>query len=89
MQLVSAVLKRDTNYFTSMDPFVKLTTPWQTIRSKTAESGGKKPKWNQLIELNVKDTNKMLAIAVYDDDGNKSELVSLCFYRVTCENFSV
>ena len=41
-------------------------------------SAGKKPKWDQFIEFDVKDASKMICIAVFDDDGRPEshELVS-------------
>lgn len=71
--MYEAVLTHDTEFFGAMDPFVEIKTPWETKQSRTLKSGGKKPKWNQFIDLDIQDASKHLTIIVWDDEGKKGD----------------
>ena len=45
----SAVLQRDTEFFTKMDPYVIIKCGNVTKKTYVHEGGGKKPIWNEVI----------------------------------------
>ena len=48
---LEANLIRDTEFLTKMDPYVILKCEGMTKRTKTHESGGKHPFWNEVNHL--------------------------------------
>ena len=69
---ISARLTRDTDTFGKMDPYCifKIGTMKQT--SKTHSSGGKMPKWNDILTFNITNADKM-QVEVWDKDSASSD----------------
>lgn len=63
----TARLTRDTETFGKMDPYVKFKMGGKTKKTKTHNSGGKNPNWNDTISMDVKGATD-ITITVYDED---------------------
>jgi Ca2+-dependent lipid-binding protein len=75
INIIEASLKRDTETFGKMDPYVIINTRNQRIRTKTANNQGKKPKWNEAVDIDVKYVGDDLYIQIFDEDVTSSDLV--------------
>ena len=64
--VIEARLDRDVETFGKMDPYCVLRYRQQTLKTKEHTDGGKTPKWNQMLELDVKYVGDDLKIEVYD-----------------------
>jgi hypothetical protein len=51
LHVIEAKLLRDTEIIGKMDPFVILEYSGKNYRTKVHLSGGKHPKWEELIEI--------------------------------------
>ena len=51
-----------------MDPFCTLEFGKQSLKTKTHNSGGKTPVWNEIFEIEVKNINDELTLTVYDEE---------------------
>lgn len=56
--ICEAQLTRDTEMFSKMDPYVKMTFHKKTYKTRVKDEAGKHPKWNQTFELYVYDAYK-------------------------------
>lgn len=69
VEVVEAHLTHDTDFWTKMDPFVKMQIREQTWNSAVCKSGGKKPHWiNQIFPIDVKYFGDDLTMDVRDED---------------------
>ena len=64
---VCAKLKEDTDFFTKMDPYCKVTVGSQTFKTKTHNNAGKNPQWADCLNFEIKGDN-MLHVVIYDKD---------------------
>ena len=55
VKILEADLKRDTETFSKMDPFCKMTYNGKLFKTVVKDGAGKKPKWNQTFQLDVMD----------------------------------
>jgi Ca2+-dependent lipid-binding protein len=75
-EIVEAKLKRDTETFGKMDPYVIICTRMQRVRTKTANNAGKHPKWKgESIDIDVKYVGDDLTMQVFDEDVTSSDLI--------------
>mmetsp|Transcript_139898 Transcript_139898/g.198146 ORF Transcript_139898/g.198146 Transcript_139898/m.198146 type:complete len:142 (-) Transcript_139898:200-625(-) len=81
--LKSAELKRDTEMFGRMDPFVLFIFGKKREKSKTHEDGGKKPKWNdETFKFPIND-EEMLIMEVYDEENlKKNKLIGVTQIKI-------
>lgn len=69
----TGVLKRDTELFGKMDPFVSITIGTQTKRTSTHKRGGKNPRWNgEVLEFDISSAHESeMKLTVYDEESIK------------------
>ncbi len=79
IKCINADLKRDTELFGKMDPYVKITIGSQTKKTRTHNSGGKHPRWEETLNFYLNKEEEM-RIAVYDKDMTKDDLVGETIY---------
>ena len=75
LEVIEARLTRDTEFIGKMDPYVKIVTREQTLRTKTHSSAGKTPKWNQVFEIDVKYIGDDMVFTVFDEDMTSDDTV--------------
>ena len=67
----TGVLKRNTEMFGKMDPFVQVTIGSQTKRTSTHKNGGKNPRWNgEVLEFDITNEQEM-KLTVFDEESIK------------------
>ena len=76
LTVIEAKLTRDTDFFSKMDPWVQLKCRDWKARTKTKNSAGKTPVWNETFNVDVKYIGDDLNIVVYDEDLTSSDLVA-------------
>jgi len=55
VHMIEAKLKRDTETFGKMDPYIIINTRQQRVRTKTHNNAGKTPKWpGEFMDIDVK-----------------------------------
>ena len=75
----TANLERDVDILGKQDPFVELNlyNQFWSWKSKTVESGGKTPTWNETLTVPIKNQKQQLTIKIQDADlGGNYELVA-------------
>ena len=77
LEIIEAKLTRNTELFGKMDPYVVVKVPTRDFQFKTKvhDAGGKKPKWNESVEIPVKYVGDDMDITVYDLDVLSSDHV--------------
>lgn len=61
-----AHLTHNTDFFTKMDPFIIFFSPsGQKVQTQVCYGGGKKPHWNEQVELSVQTTDR-ITIEIWD-----------------------
>lgn len=75
LHIIDAKLTRDTETFGKMDPYVIINTREQRIRTRTAQDQGKTPKWNEVMEIDVKYIGDDLHLQVFDEDVTCSDII--------------
>ena len=74
--MIEAKLKRDTETFGKMDPYIVMNSRMQRTRTKTAQNQGKTPKWpGEFMDIDVKYVGDDLNLQVFDEDVTTSELI--------------
>lgn len=75
--MLNAELTRNTETFTAMDPFCKLSTAdgSQKFETKVKDGAGKKPVWNETFTFLIDGQTKGLQVDVYDDDPSADDLI--------------
>jgi hypothetical protein len=74
---VSAQITHDTDFFSKMDPFVVFIHGQERHKTHTCKGGGKHPKWNDYININVS-TQDNIFIEIWDDDTfSKNKLIAV------------
>jgi Ca2+-dependent lipid-binding protein len=59
-----------------MDPYVILTVGAQKFKTKTLDEAGKNPVWsNEVFVFDVKNTNEVLKMQVFDEETTIDDLV--------------
>ena len=76
IMVIQALLTKDTDTFTKMDPYATIQTGQQTFKTKVIQGGGKTPKWDQEFEIDVKNIGDDIHVKVLDEDVTTSDLVS-------------
>ena len=67
----TGVLKRDTELFGKMDPFVEIKIGNQTKRTTAHTNGGKYPRWNgEVLEFTITNEQEM-KLTVFDEETVK------------------
>ena len=64
---VCAQLSIDTDFFTKMDPYVKIRVGAQQYKTKAAKNMGKRPQWQESFTFNI-DYENQLNFEIYDKD---------------------
>ena len=66
LHIIEAKLTRDTEVFSKMDPFAKLEVRDQSYKTKVLDGAGKKPKWDEVWDIDVKYVGDDMNIEVRD-----------------------
>ena len=61
-----------------MDPYVKIETRQQNLRTKTMQGAGKTPKWDQIFDIDVKYIGDDMTLTVLDEDVTSSDKIGSC-----------
>jgi len=77
----TAKLTRNTDFFSKMDPYVVLTCGDLEKKTRTHNSGGKNPQWDDTLKFKVNGQN-MISISVYDEDLAKDDHVGSAVYNI-------
>jgi hypothetical protein len=65
-----------------MDPFVEMiTSDGMKYRTRVLEDAGKRPIWNQLLEIPTR-INEQVKVTVYDEDIMMDDFVGDCMLSV-------
>jgi len=75
LNLVEAKLTRDTEVMGSMSPYVTMVFKGKKYKSKTKNSAGKIPKWNEKFTFEVSSADEELMLRVWDQDLTTSDAV--------------
>ena len=83
VKINTGILKRNTEFFGKMDPFVQITIGSQTKRTTTHRNGGKNPKWNgEILEFDITNEQEM-KLSVLDEETIKAhDLVGEAVYFI-------
>mmetsp|Transcript_37276 Transcript_37276/g.49033 ORF Transcript_37276/g.49033 Transcript_37276/m.49033 type:complete len:131 (-) Transcript_37276:581-973(-) len=68
MTVIEAKLTRDTDFWTKMDPWVQIEMRNFKARTKTKQSAGKTPKWDETFNIDVKYIGDDMKLTVMDED---------------------
>ena len=66
LHIEEAALTRDNETFGTMDPYAQVHYKGATHNSKVHSDGGKTPKWNYRLELEVTDLSDEITVKVYN-----------------------
>lgn len=91
LTIVEAKLTRETEFFSSQDPYVEFLPPklddqeenLEPIRSNTAQGGGKTPKWDYKTNFEVHDINQTILFNLYDEDIVSNDLIGFSAISVS------
>lgn len=77
LQLVlqDAILTRDVESFSKMDPYVRFQLNKIQQTSKTIKDGGKTPKWNENFEFLVSENDKIDFSVLDAEDSDKDRII--------------
>ena len=75
LTVIEAKLKRDTDFWTKMDPYCKLKIREDTYKTKVLNNAGKLPKWNETFEIPVKYIGDDMLVEVWDEDVAADDVV--------------
>ena len=70
---ISALLTRDTEMFSNMDPYVVVMIGNEKRKTKTHKEGGKKPKWDGVLSFRT--NSNYMTVTVYDQDTFTDDVV--------------
>jgi len=70
---VAAKLKKSTDVFTKMDPYLVITLGSQKEKTRTCKRGGKKPSWTDSFAFNLTGYEAMIDITCFDHDTFTSD----------------
>mgnify|MGYP002623719544 CR=1 FL=1 len=70
-----AKLRRDTDFFTKMDPYCKLRLGNNVQRTHTANGAGKFPSWNDCLSMK-RASEDILIVEIWDKDPLKSSVLT-------------
>lgn len=76
LTIQEAKLTRDTDFWTKMDPWVQIHCRDFKARTKTHQSGGKTPKWNETFNIDVKYIGDDLRLTIMDEDVVSHDFVA-------------
>ena len=85
IKIYSANLRRDTEVFGSMDPYVKLKLGEQEQRTQVQENAGEKPVWDQEFCFRA-DIQDKLEFMVMDSDGGRDDIIMIAEIMVRITN---
>eukprot|EP00347_Sterkiella_histriomuscorum_P014257 403361573 len=80
IRCISAKLTHDTETFGRMDPYVKITIGATTLKTKTHNSAGKTPRWEETLKFKLSGSEEEIKIAVWDEDMTNDDLVGDTVY---------
>lgn len=67
-----------------MDPYVKIETRMQKLKTNTLNGAGKTPKWtNQTFTIDVKYVGDDLNLSVWDEDTGADDQVGSCTMKLS------
>ena len=75
LTVIEADLTRDTETFGKMDPFIKFKYNELEFSTTEKSNAGKKPIWNETFQINVKNLEDNLHLAVMDADPMSDDLI--------------
>jgi Ca2+-dependent lipid-binding protein len=58
-----------------MDPYIKISTRQQQFKTKTKNSAGKTPVWNETFNIDVKYVGDDITMQVYDEDVGSDDII--------------
>ena len=61
--------------YRKMDPYCVIESRQQKLRTKVLQGAGKKPKWHQSFDIDVKYIGDDITFIVYDEDVTASDEV--------------
>ena len=64
--VIEAKIERDTEWFGKMDPYCIVKYREQILKTKEHTDGGKAPRWNETLTIDVKYVGDDIEIAVMD-----------------------
>jgi len=83
VHLHEAYLRRDTEMFGKMDPYMVFHVDTNKVISRTCDDAGKYPKWDQKIAFRSNNTD-VIKMQLFDEDFNgKDDLIGtgeLCYH---------
>ena len=83
LTVIEARLTRDTETFGKMDPYVKIVTRQQQFRTKTKDSAGKTPVWNETFNIDVKYVGDDITLQVYDADVGADDIIGEVTFKLS------
>ena len=83
LTVVAARLTRDTDTFGKMDPYVVIEYRGTKYKTRTHQSGGKNPFWNQEFQLSVGAIGDDLTIKVMDEDVSSDDFIGMTIMKVS------
>jgi hypothetical protein len=79
-----AELTRDTEMFGSMSPYLTLTFKGKKLKTKVAESGGKRPKFgDEEFQFEIEDPGEEIFVRVWDSGMFTSDAVGFVKVKVS------
>lgn len=66
-----------------MDPYCIIETRQQKFRTKTKQSAGKTPVWNEKFDIDVKYIGDDMSIVVWDEDVTSSDHVGTAVLKIS------
>ena len=81
---IEAMLLKDLDTFSKMDPFCAIDIGGDKQRTKTCQGGGKNPKFHDTLTFNLTNTNStVMNVAVFDEDLTSNDLAGQGTYNLT------
>ena len=68
MTVIEAKLTRDTETFSKMDPYCKISTGAQNFRTETKDGAGKTPVWDETFTFEVENMEDEMKVIVCEAD---------------------
>jgi Ca2+-dependent lipid-binding protein len=79
----SADLIRDVETFGKQDPYLIFKINGREYHTKIDKNGGKKPTWNQMVDVKVFDVNDECTLECWDSDEKHDTLIGESKFRVS------
>ncbi len=80
---IGAELKRDTEVFGKMDPYLVIEYHGHKHKTHVHHNGGKHPHWNKTFELQVHSLSDDMIIKVFDEDMMSDDFVGMGIVKIS------